>query len=158
MSYVASTLQSGEQVTAVAHRHWIIYVRPLTWAATGLVSMMIGIPLVSEPARAGMGGALALGGLVVIVVALLSVVAVWFDNWITELAVTNRRVIYKTGFISRRTAEMNMGKIETVIVDQSILGRLLGYGTIHVKGTGQSIENLRSIRAPIAVRDSIAAG
>ena len=57
----------------------------------------------------------------------------------TELSVTNHRVIYKTGFIRRHTVEMNMDKVETVNVDQTILGRILGYGTIHVLGTGQGI-------------------
>jgi uncharacterized membrane protein YdbT with pleckstrin-like domain len=81
-----------------------------------------------------------------------------FNNATTELAVTDRRVIYKTGFISRQTVEMNVDKIETVVVDQSLLGRLLDYGTVHVKGTGQGIGNLRQVAAPLHVRNSIAAG
>ena len=60
----------------------------------------------------------------------------WFIRWITEIAVTDRRVIYKRGFITRHTEEMNMDKVESVDVDQSILGRLLDYGTVHVIGTG----------------------
>ena len=52
---------------------------------------------------------------------------------------------------------MNMGKIESVVVKQSLLGRLLDFGTIRVKGTGQSVENFKSIRRPLAVRKSIAA-
>ena len=60
-----------------------------------------------------------------------------FRRWTTELSVTNHRVIYKRGFIRRHTVEMNMDKVETVNVDQSILGRIAGYGTIHVLGTGQ---------------------
>ena len=65
---------------------------------------------------------------------------IWLWAWITyrstELAVTNRRVIFKTGLIRRRTVEMNMDKVETVDVDQTLFGRLLGYGTVHVRGTG----------------------
>ena len=49
---------------------------------------------------------------------------------------TDRRIIYKRGFISRHTEEMNMDKVASVDVDQSILGRILDYGTIHVIGTG----------------------
>ena len=45
---------------------------------------------------------------------------------------------------------MNMDKIESVDVDQSLLGRLFNYGTIHVLGTGQGIESLRLISAPLA--------
>jgi uncharacterized membrane protein YdbT with pleckstrin-like domain len=75
----------------------------------------------------------------------------------TEFAVTDRRVIYKRGFISRHTVEMNMDKIESVDVDQSLLGRLFNYGTIHVLGTGQGIECLRQIGAPLALRNAITA-
>ena len=62
-----------------------------------------------------------------------------------------------SGFVRRHTVEMNMDKVETVNVDQSILGRILGYGTIHVLGTGQGIEGLSRIAAPIAVRNAITA-
>ena len=88
---------------------------------------------------------------------LISLVHAWFIRWITEFAVTNRRVIYKRGFITRHTAEMNMDKVESVDVDQSMLGRMLGYGTIHVLGTGQGIEHLHRIANPIALRNAIIA-
>ena len=60
----------------------------------------------------------------------------WYDQWITEMAVTDRRIIYKRGLIRRMTAEMNIEKVESVSVGQSILGRILDYGTIDVRGTG----------------------
>jgi uncharacterized membrane protein YdbT with pleckstrin-like domain len=88
---------------------------------------------------------------------LIAFVRAWFIRWITELAVTDRRVIYKCGFISRHTVEMNMDKIESVDVDQSLLGRMFGYGTIHVLGTGEGIESLRRIASPIALRNAITA-
>ena len=95
-----------------------------------------------------------------IIIASLYVIAflyAWFVRWITELAVTNLRVVYKRGLITRHTAEMNMDKVESVDVDQSILGRILGYGTIHVNGTGQGIEHLHRIAAPLAIRNAIIA-
>ena len=63
------------------------------------------------------------------------------DRWADEFVVTNKRVIVKTGLISRRTLEMNLNKIESVNVDQSILGRLLNYGTITIIGTGGTKES-----------------
>jgi uncharacterized membrane protein YdbT with pleckstrin-like domain len=152
MSYVNSTLQSGEHVITLASRHWIIFFQPLFWAVVGLWCLFAGFR--SNPTNASI---LVLVGFVILLAALIGLVIRWFDNWTTELAVTDRRVIYKTGFIRRHTVEMNMGKVETVVVNQSILGRLLDYGTIHVKGTGQSIENLRWIARPLAVRNSISA-
>ena len=93
----------------------------------------------------------------------------WFIRWITEIAVTDRRIIYKRGFITRHTEEMNMDKVASVDVDQSILGRMLDYGTIHVMGTGgaavarpsrhteRGIEHLHRIAAPMALRNAITA-
>jgi len=88
---------------------------------------------------------------------LITFVHAWFIRWITEFSVTDRRVIYKRGFINRHTAEMNMDKVESVDVDQSMFGRLLGYGTIHVLGTGQGIEHLHRIAHPIELRNAIIA-
>ena len=71
----------------------------------------------------------------------------WFTRWITEFAITDRRVISKRGFIWRNTDEMNMDKVESVKVEQSMLGRLLDYGTVTVVGTGQGLEPIqRSLR------------
>ena len=79
----------------------------------------------------------------------------WLEQWITEIAVTDRRVIYKTGLIRRQTAEMNMDKIKSVKVDQSLLGRLLNYGSIHIRGTGEGLEHLDYISSPISLRNTI---
>jgi uncharacterized membrane protein YdbT with pleckstrin-like domain len=72
--------------------------------------------------------------------------------WTSEFAITNKRIMIKTGFISRSTFEMNHSKIESINVIQSILGRLLGYGTIVVMGTGSTREPFAYIRDPLAFR------
>lgn len=74
------------------------------------------------------------------------------DKWTSEFAITNKRVIIKTGLISRKTIEMNLQKIESVNVDQSILGRLLGYGNLHIVGTGGTRETFKKIKKPIIFR------
>jgi uncharacterized membrane protein YdbT with pleckstrin-like domain len=79
----------------------------------------------------------------------------WWRRWNTEIAVTNRRVIYKTGFISRDTNEMHMDKVESVKVDQSVLGRILGYGDVTVLGTGTGFEPLKNVDSPIELRNHI---
>ena len=65
-------------------------------------------------------------------------VSAWFRRWTTEIDVTDRRIVYKRGFINRHTVEMNMDKVESVDVDQSFWGRLLDYGDIIVRGTGDT--------------------
>jgi len=71
--------------------------------------------------------------------------------------VTDRRIIYKTGLLARHTIEMNRSKVQSIDVDQSIFGRLFGYGTIVVRGTGGSLEPVRMISRPIAFRSHITA-
>jgi len=73
----------------------------------------------------------------------------------TELAITNRRVIAKVGLISRKTWEINATKVEGVEVDQSIFGRIFGYGTVSVKGTGGGIAPLRNIDDPVEFRKHV---
>jgi uncharacterized membrane protein YdbT with pleckstrin-like domain len=70
----------------------------------------------------------------------------------SEFAITNKRIIIKVGLISRRTLEMNLTKIESVNVNQSIFGRMLGYGTIVVIGTGGTKEPFADIADPMAFR------
>lgn len=76
----------------------------------------------------------------------------WLDRWSDEFAITNKRVIIKTGIISRKTFEMNLSKIESVNVDQSIMGRIFNYGTIHIVGSGGTREVFPNIAFPIEFR------
>ena len=74
------------------------------------------------------------------------------DRWTSEFLITNKRVIIKTGLIARSTLEMNIHKIESVNVEQTVMGRILGYGDIHIIGTGGTKETFRLIRKPITFR------
>lgn len=73
----------------------------------------------------------------------------------SEFAVTNRRVIIKVGLVSRKTVELNLEKVESVGVEQTILGRLLGHGTIVVVGTGGTKEPFRGIADPMGFRRAV---
>ena len=79
-------------------------------------------------------------------------IAPLIDKYTDEFAITNKRVIIKTGLISRKTFEMNHSKIESVNVDQGILGRILGYGTIRIVGSGGTREVFPNIRQPLDFR------
>ena len=80
----------------------------------------------------------------------------WLWAWIvystTELAITNKRVIAKTGLIQRRIIEMFLEKIESIQVDQSILGRLFNFGSVVISGTGVHSAPFKSISDPLALR------
>jgi uncharacterized membrane protein YdbT with pleckstrin-like domain len=152
VSYVNSVLQPGETVKVIGRLHWIIFLRALVLLVIGLVIMIYSQSLPQQT-----GQLVTLVGWAVLLVSALAFLHAWFIRWITELSVTNRRVIYKRGFLRRHTVEMNMDKIETVKIEQSILGRLLGYGTIRLLGTGQGIEGLDRLGSPMVLRNAITA-
>lgn len=74
------------------------------------------------------------------------------QQYTTEFVVTNKRVVIKKGLIAIWTLEMNLQKIETVNVEQSILGRLLGYGSLTLIGTGGTRERFECIKDPLIFR------
>jgi uncharacterized membrane protein YdbT with pleckstrin-like domain len=157
VSYASSVLQTGETIKAVGRLHWIVFVRGFVLMAIGAALLLYGYDT-QRTARGDLASALVVVGCVFALVGAALWLNAWFHRWITEISVTTHRVIYKTGFIRRHTVEMNMDKVETVDVDQSLLGRMLGFGTIRVRGTGQSIESLRRIAHPIELRNAITAG
>ena len=133
-SYVEKVLQPGETVSFKGTIHWLIYLPAILFAVLAgacLAAQAIwGTEDTRAPASVVAGGAL--------VIAALSFVRAWFRRFTTEIAVTDRRVIFKHGFIRRQTTEMNMTKVESVEVDQSILGRIFDYGDILVRGTAMA--------------------
>ena len=77
------------------------------------------------------------------------------EYWTSEFAVTNKRVIMKVGLIRRETLELNLQRIESVNVDQSLMGRLLGYGTVTIIGTGGTREPFPRIAHPLEFRKAV---
>jgi uncharacterized membrane protein YdbT with pleckstrin-like domain len=152
MSYVDRVLQPGERVVMRTTLHWVIYL-------PGLVALIAAV--VAYFGAAHFQGALTIVllavALVLAVVGLLAILRAWFHRWGTEIAATDRRVIYKSGVVSRRTVEMNMEQIESVEVDQTILGRLLDYGDVTVHGVGEGTERFSMIASPLAIRSAITA-
>ena len=90
--------------------------------------------------------------LLVVGVGLVLLIWAWIRYKTTEFAVTDRRIIVKTGLISRSTVELFLDKVEALHVDQSAAGRLLDFGTITVRGTGTTLEPISDISAPLELR------
>lgn len=151
-SYVETIIGPGEHIVHVGRVSFVAILSPLLGGAflivvaIGLLLMPVGSLGVTH-ALAGIAAAL---GVVVIVVALVRRAS-------TELAVTNRRVIAKFGLIARSTVEMNLAKIESVRVEQTVMGRLFGFGSIIVTGTGSTMDPIRFIANAIAFRQAIQA-
>ena len=151
MSYVQQVLQPGETVRFRTNVHWFVYLAAITALLIGCV--LGGWYYATEQTSL----VLLLGPLVFVAIGLLLAIAAWLKRFGTEIAVTDRRVIYKTGLIRRRTTEINMDKIESVDVDQSVMGRLFGYGTVTIRGTGKAVKPLRDVADPIDFRNAILA-
>jgi uncharacterized membrane protein YdbT with pleckstrin-like domain len=153
MSYVQSVLQPGETVRYVSDIHWKIYIPGFLLLVLAAVLYWVGV----TPAAAGASWIWHGIATVVLACAAVAIFIAWFRRWTTEVAVTDRRIIFKRGFISRRTIEMHLDKVESVDVDQSILGRIFNYGDILIRGVGEGIEPLKDIESPIEFRNNVTA-
>jgi uncharacterized membrane protein YdbT with pleckstrin-like domain len=149
MSYVQHVLQPGEEIRHIAKIHWVKFIPGFAVILLGLLIFILAEQTTSwHRFLLVIAAAVALLGLAHFLYA-------WFDRWTTEIAVTNRRIIFKEGFIRRNTVEMHMDKVESVDVAQSILGRLLDYGNVEVRGTGTGFEPLRFVDRPLELRNHI---
>jgi uncharacterized membrane protein YdbT with pleckstrin-like domain len=153
MNYVRRVLQPGETVTHETRLHSIIFLPAILWFAVAIVLLIVAMTLDGDLRIGGkaLAAFAAIFGLVAGAPALIR-------RMTTDLAVTDRRVIYKSGVLARHTLEINRSKVESVDVDQSVLGRILNFGTIVVRGTGGSLEPIRMISDPLTFRSHITAG
>lgn len=133
-SYVSNALVDGETVLWRAHYHWLTWVMPVLSLAVPAALWLLTFFYFSPETRAFMHYVM----LIVTGLGLLYFLWEVIRLRSTEIAVTNRRFIRKTGWISRDTSEISLRNIEEVKLDQSIWGRILGYGAITVRGTGGS--------------------
>lgn len=128
MSYIEESLSSGEVIHKIFQLHWFAKVPMYCWLVLGLVTL-------------GLTWLIALYE--------------YFRLRSIEQGVTNKRVILKTGIISRHTEEMKLSSIETVEIEQGVWGRMFGYGTVKLTGRGISDVKFRNIDDPMYVKREI---
>jgi uncharacterized membrane protein YdbT with pleckstrin-like domain len=160
MSYVDQVIQPGETVVHRAVLHWALYVPGLLLVVLGLVVIGVayGMPApVSESSAEALRLGLTGAGLLAVAIGALTLLKAFIRRWTTEIAVTSKRVIYKTGLVRRLTSEISIDKIETVLVDQSVIGRILNFGTVIVRGTGGGLEPVHNIAEPLEFRSKLTA-
>ncbi|HET9650912.1 MAG TPA: PH domain-containing protein [Usitatibacter sp.] len=124
MSYIDQSLIPGETVLHRARLTW--------WSQAALI--VLGIVLL------------------VVVIGLVFLVMAWINMKSTEIAITNKRIIAKFGFIRRNTVEISLDKVEALRVEQGVWGRFLNYGTILISGVGSTIDPIRNIADPLVFR------
>jgi uncharacterized membrane protein YdbT with pleckstrin-like domain len=151
--YIDEILQPGEKVLYSTNAHWMFYLPAIAAWIVALILLILSRAATTE-------------GIVLLCLSAAAVVAIaglywsakaWFHRWTTETDVTNLRVIHKTGFITRKTFEMSLDKVESVDVNQSILGRILNYGDVTILGVGEGKQTISTIASPLAFRNSITA-
>ena len=154
MRYVRRVLQPGETIVYSTKLHWRVYIHAILLLIAGII---LAAAAIATSDNQNLSLALRIAAGIFALLALSAALRAFIRRATTELAVTDHRVIYKSGLLSRHTIEMNRDKVESVDVDQSLLGRIFGYGTVVVRGTGGSLEPIRNIGDPLTFRTYITA-
>ena len=159
MSYVEKHLIPGESIQYETRLHWVVM---LGHAVIGILLALLAIATLIGWASLGtktkgssIPGAVYLIALVFFLAGGALFLAGVLRRRATEMAVTSKRVIVKTGIAERRTVEILLSRIESVAVDEPALGRLLGYGTVIVRGTGGTPETFEKIYHPLEFREQV---
>jgi hypothetical protein len=157
MSYIKASLVPGETIVYQTRLHWIVMLRHvllglLLLAGSGaLLSYLLNQPRFGNTREhLTEGGAAAL-----LVCGIAAILAGMVRRNATEMAVTTRRVVVKQGLVNRKTVEMLLNKIETIEVSEPMVGRMLGYGSITMVGTGGTSEPFHKISHPLQFRSQV---
>jgi uncharacterized membrane protein YdbT with pleckstrin-like domain len=155
MAYVDQNLITCESVAHRAKLHWVIFLKPGVVSLFLLAMAALLFDLVYKQVAPGQAAIFEWIGGALVLISAIPILATMTTRASAEFAVTNKRVILKTGIIQKKTAEMFLNKIESIGVDQSVVGRMLGYGTIVIRGTGGSLEPFDRVSAPLEFRRQI---
>ena len=149
--YIDEILQPGERVLYSTNAHWSFYLPAIAAWIVAIVFLVLSRMVGTDVLMLICLAFAAVVGLA----ALYWTATAWFHRWTTETDVTNMRIVHKTGFIKRRTFEMSLDKVESVDVNQSILGRIMNYGNVTIMGVGEGKETISTIASPLAFRNAI---
>ncbi len=140
MGYIEDNLLEKERIIYQTKTHKIIFLWPVIWLVAGIVLILAGMVDVAG---------------ILFVVAVIHGIIVFINYISTEYGLTNQRVIVKEGIIKRETQEMFLKKIESIQVDQSVMGRMLGFGTISISGTGGQNDPFERIPDPLEFKKQV---
>ena len=164
MGYVDRNLVPGETLLYRTRHHWLVLMGPFFG---GLLLLVPGIALMAEAIATRDSAGLVVGSatispkvMVVSGVVLVAAAVIVFSYGVakrnaTEMAVTNRRVLIKTGMTSRRTLDLMLSRVESIGVEETAAGRVLGYGSVVVRGTGGTPEPFLMIAHPQEFRRAV---
>ena len=150
MGYVTKNLMQEEQVIYMSKIHWAVFLTPVTWILVSRV--MASAAETANTADPTSGDIVPIVANIMLIWGVYGLLVALIYKWTTEMAVTSKRIIAKQGLIRRKTTELNHSKVESFAVDQSILGRILGYGTVTIQGTGGVQTPIKGIDDPLTFR------
>jgi uncharacterized membrane protein YdbT with pleckstrin-like domain len=157
MSYVQKHLIEGETIIYETRLHWIVLIGPVVLALLfGLTG--VGMFMLSGRTTADQPGAhksMMVLGAAFLTVALVFIIRGVLMRNATEMTVTNKRVFVKVGLAARRTIELLLSRVESIGVEESVIGRMLGFGTVIVHGTGGTPEFFNRIAHPLEFRTQV---
>jgi uncharacterized membrane protein YdbT with pleckstrin-like domain len=157
MSYVEKHLIDGETVIYQTRLHWVVLIVPVLlgvlFGATGIAMFVLSRRTPAEQNVAHQSFLIL--GAAFLVVALVFIVRGVLVRNATEMTVTNKRVFVKVGLAARRTIELLLSRVESIGVEESVMGRMLGYGTVIVHGTGGTPEVFNIIAHPLEFRTQV---
>jgi len=154
MSYVEKNLIPGETMLYRTGLHWIVLLVPVLIAiclAGGGLAMVFG----AMGDKGDGARTMATAGVILVILGVASFFIGTLRRNATEIAVSNKRVLIKTGFASRRTIELLLLQVESIVVNESLAGRMFGYGTVIVRGTGGTPEPFDKIANPLEFRRQV---
>src|SRR5271170_3515395 len=161
MGYVERNLLPGEKVIYKTRLHWTVLIGSvlisLVLAGAGVALLLgsgLGPSSASIPAttNAQLKPILMYAGCAFLLLAICALVSGLIKRNATEMSVTNRRLVIKIGIFSRRTIELLLGRVESIQVQESFAGRMLGFGSVIVHGTGGTPETFHRIAHPLEFR------
>ena len=145
MSYIDKSLGDGETVIARARFHWLYITTAWLWLLIPLA--LLGYAY--SQATQTQPDPLTIGAGVLFVIGLVLFLRMMMRKWSTEIGVTSHRFVERYGLVGMRTNEIALPNIEGVRVNQSILGRIFGYGTVKIEGTGVDSVTTPTIADPV---------
>lgn len=146
MGYIETKLNKGEQILLQTELHPVIFIMPFVVVAAGVLVINMAKQISFNHKYAYIG---------VAVIGLFFFVSEAVRYMTSVYGITTERIIARTGVLKLRIVEMPLEKIETVEVNQTFLGQMLGYGAITITGTGGAREMLSDLRAPGQYKDAI---
>lgn len=158
MGYIENNLVPGEKVIYKTGYHWIVIFWSLFLSifldAAAIAALIYGLSAADKSENSKF---FVIGGIAVLVLSSIILIQAVIRRRSTEVAVSNKRVLIKTGIVARKSIEVLLAKVESIGVEESAAGRMLGYGSVVVRGTGGTFETFHNISHPDEFRRQVQA-